>query len=211
MKLTPVPIQLAVLAALFFLGQACKRTPATVAPTVAQTAEDVRIGRQAMPISEVSLMLRGGTSQNALIADVNRRHIPEKISAALELDLKDKGAGLGLIAALKEENNVLSENQKNAFDKRMEGRVVPMGHGSQQSNAFAQSNAEQQEHQRLLGLQRDNLRNIEQNQAAQSSREQTQANSHYQFDGRNSGGKYATPRLYISNPTYQQSVTPPHN
>lgn len=208
MKLTPVPIQLAVLAALFFLGQACKRTPATVA----QTAEDVRIGRQAMPISEVSLMLRGGTSQNALIADVNRRHIPEKISAALELDLKDKGAGLGLIAALKDENNVLSESQKNAFDKRMEGRVVPMGHGSQQSNAFAQSNAEQQEHQRLLGLQRDNLRNIEQNQATQSSREQTQANSHYQFDGRNSSGKYATPRpgVYISN-GYRRTETPPHN
>ena len=123
-KLTPVPIQLAVLAVLFFLGQACKRTPTT--------AEDIRIGRQAMPIAEISLMLRGGTSQTALIADVNRRHIPEKISAALELELKDKGAGPGLITALKDENNVLSENQKDAFDKRMEGLVVPTGHGLQQ-------------------------------------------------------------------------------
>ena len=170
------------------------------------------MGRQALPIAEISLMLRGGTSQAALVADVNRRHIPEKISAALELELKDKGAGPDLIAALKDSNNVLSENQKNAFDNRMEGRVVPTGHGSQQSGAIAQSNAEQQEHQRLLNLQRDNLRNIEQNQASQAAREQSQANSHSRLEGGgNSTGTYmrSRSRAYISTGSSQQ-IPPPN-
>ena len=49
------------------------------------TAEDLRIGRQAMPISEVKLMLHG-TSQDSITDEVKRRHIPEKISPATEVN-----------------------------------------------------------------------------------------------------------------------------
>ena len=84
------------------------------------TAEDLRIGRQAMPISEVKLMLHGGSSQDSITDEVKRRHIPEKISAATEIELTESGAKPAVIAALKDENNILTENQKDAFDKRME-------------------------------------------------------------------------------------------
>jgi len=62
------------LGALFVAASGCNRTPA-LAPVIAPvahpivnqapapvTAEDVRVGREAMPVSEVSLMLRAGTS-----------------------------------------------------------------------------------------------------------------------------------------------------
>ena len=82
------------------------------------TAQDLRIARQAMPISEVKLMLHGGSSQDSITDEVKRRHIPEKISAATELELTESGAKPALIAALKDENNILTENQKDAFDER---------------------------------------------------------------------------------------------
>jgi len=75
------------------------------------TAEDLRIGRQAMPISEVKLMLHGGSSQDSITDEVKRRHIPEKISAATEIELTESGAKPVLIAALKDGNNILTENQ----------------------------------------------------------------------------------------------------
>jgi prolyl-tRNA synthetase len=70
-----------------------------------------------MPISDVKLMLHGGSSQNSIT--VKRRHTPEKISAATEMELTESGAKPALIAALKDENNILTENQKDAFDNRM--------------------------------------------------------------------------------------------
>jgi hypothetical protein len=202
MKPTPGSIQAAVLGALLFASAAC-------APP---TAEDVRIGRQAMPISEVSLMLGGGSSQKSIIADVNRRHIPERISAALELELSDKGAGPGLIAALKDEKNILTRNQKHVFAKWMNDRATQPrpNHGSEQSVAVAQSNAEQREHQRLLGLQQENSRNIERNQALQADRERAQAKSTNRFEaGRNASGIYATPRTGIGHSNQRQQVTTP--
>ena len=45
-----------------------------------------------MPISEVKLMLHGGSSQNSIIDEVKRRHIPEKINAAMEIELTESGA-----------------------------------------------------------------------------------------------------------------------
>ena len=69
-------------------ANACsRRSPAT--------AEDLRIGRQAMPISEVKLMLHGGSSQDSITDEVKRRHIPEKISVATEIELAESGAKPG--------------------------------------------------------------------------------------------------------------------
>ena len=79
---------------------------------------------------------------------------------------------------------------------------------------MAQSNADQQEHQRLLGLQQDNLRNIEQNRASQAANDRAQASSHSRLEGGgNSTGTYMRSKSgpYISTGTYQQRpAAPPH-
>ncbi len=67
-----------------------------------------------MSLSEVKLMLHGGSSQNSIIEDVKRRHIPEKIKAAMEIELTESGAKPALIAALKDGDNILTENPKDA-------------------------------------------------------------------------------------------------
>jgi hypothetical protein len=82
----------------------------------ATTAEDLRIAREAMPLSEVSLMMRSGYKQDSIIADVVRRHVPSAPDAQTEDRLLQAGASPKLIAALKEKKNVLTENQKEAFD-----------------------------------------------------------------------------------------------
>jgi hypothetical protein len=148
-------------------------------------------------------MLRSGTSQKTIIADVNRRHIPEKISAALESELSDKGAGPALIAALKDEKNILTENQKDAFDKRMSDRAIQprQGAGAQQNAAFGQSTAEEKERQRLLALQQENYRNIEQRQGQQAAHDREQVNEskvrRREMERQNDSHRlYATPRPY---------------
>jgi len=116
-----------------------------------------------MPISEVKLMLHGGSSQDSITDEVKRRHIPEKINAATEIELTESGAKPAVIAALKDENNILTKNQKDAFDKRMElSNATKQGLAAMQSSAAsAQANAESQERQRQASLQQENLRNIE--------------------------------------------------
>jgi hypothetical protein len=176
------------LGALFVAASGCNRTP-TVAPVVAPvahplvnqapaplTAEDVRVGREAMPVSEVSLMLRGGTSQATIIADVNRRHIPEKISPALELQLSKDGAGPNLIAALTDEKNILTRNQKDAFDKQMNDDATRRQRVAQaaQTAAVAGSIAEEKERQRLLALQKETYRIVEKKQKEQADHDKKQ-------------------------------------
>jgi hypothetical protein len=149
------------------------------------TAEDVRVGRQAMPISEVSLMLRSGTSQQAIVADVTRRHIPEKISVALESELTTNGAKPALIAALKDDENILTENQKNAFDQWVASRAAPNRPVVQQNAASVKLNADQAEHQRLLALQQENIRNVERRQNEQAAKDREQARSHSRYEAQN--------------------------
>ena len=156
------------------------------------TAEDLRIGRQAMPISEVKLMLHGGSSQNSIIDDVKRRHIPEKINAAMEIELTESGAKPALIAALKDDDNILTENQKDAFDKRMElaNETRQSLAATQSSVALAQSNAQEQERQRQASLQQENLRNIERREREQAAKDREMAASHSRLENHNSGGLY---------------------
>src|SRR5713101_5210975 len=121
MRRTPRMIRAALLVTMLFALNACDKPAAEDAKP---TAEDVRIGRRAMPISEASLMLRNGYSQKAIVAEVNRRHIPEKISGATEVELTANGAGPDLIAALKDENNLLTRNQKGAYDEWVKGQTT---------------------------------------------------------------------------------------
>jgi hypothetical protein len=154
------------------------------------TAEDLRIGRQAMPISEVKLMLHGGSSQDSIIDDVKRRHIPEKINAAMEIELTESGAKPALIAALKDGDNILTRNQKDAFDKRMELADTTRQSlaATQSSVASAQANAERQEHQRQASLQQEILRNSERKEQEQALKDREMAASHSWLENHNIGG-----------------------
>jgi hypothetical protein len=77
---------------------------------------DLQAARQAMSIKEVSLMLRNGYKDPAIVAEVTRRHVTEKPDAQMELALVRSGAGPILIQALKTDSNVLTANQKEAYD-----------------------------------------------------------------------------------------------
>jgi len=171
---------------------ACSRRSPATAEDLPATAEDLRIGRQAMPISEVKLMLHGGSSQDSITDEVKRRHIPEKISAATEIELTESGAKPALIAALKDENNILTRNQKDAFDKRMElAGATRQGLAAMQSSAAsAQANAESQERQRQASLQQENLRNIERRQQEQAAKDREMVQSHSRLENHNIGGVY---------------------
>jgi hypothetical protein len=87
-----------------------------VAQRPAPTAEDVRVARQAMAISEVSLMLRSGYKEQVIIAEISRRHVPEKPDVKTEAMLLRSGASPALIQALRNDANVLTRNQKRAYD-----------------------------------------------------------------------------------------------
>lgn len=101
------------------------------------TAEDVRAARHAMPISEVSLMVRSRYDQNKIIAEIQRRHVPAAIDGTMEASLVRFGAKPPLIAALKSEANVLTKRQKQAFDElatQRESRVASARNVSAQGN-----------------------------------------------------------------------------
>jgi hypothetical protein len=81
------------------------------------TAQDKQVARHAMPISEVSLMVRSGYDQKKIIAEIEQRHVPEAIDGKTEENLVRFGAKPALIAALKSNANVLTTMQKQAFDE----------------------------------------------------------------------------------------------
>jgi hypothetical protein len=87
------------------------------------TAEDLRIARQAMPLSNVSLMLRSGCKQDAIIAEVRKKHVPGPPDAETEDSLVQSGASPALIAALKAKENLLTENQREAFNNLAAGKT----------------------------------------------------------------------------------------
>jgi hypothetical protein len=88
---------------------------APAAPTATPTADDVRIGRALMPISEVVAELRTGVSRERVLDDVRRRHIATMIVDANELELAANGAGRELIAALKDPKNLPTPAQESAY------------------------------------------------------------------------------------------------
>jgi hypothetical protein len=62
-------------------------------------------------------MVRGGYNQNKIIAEIERRHMPAVIDSKTEETLVRFGAKPVLIAALKNNANVLTIAQKRAFDE----------------------------------------------------------------------------------------------
>ncbi|HYR22114.1 MAG TPA: hypothetical protein VEP30_04195 [Chthoniobacterales bacterium] len=81
------------------------------------TAEELQGARHTMPIREVSLMVRSHYDQNKIVAEIQRRHVPAAIDGKTEESLIRFGAKPALIAALKNEANVLTRKQRQAFDE----------------------------------------------------------------------------------------------
>ena len=95
-----------------------------IVQSAAPTAEDVRVARQAMPLKEISLMLRSGYKEQAIIAEISRRRVSEKPDAKMEESLRRSGATPTLIQVLKSDANVLTRNQKRAYDNLAADRTI---------------------------------------------------------------------------------------
>jgi hypothetical protein len=121
-----------------------------------------------------------------------------------------------LIAALKDENNILTENQKDAFDNRMElANATRQGVVAMQSSAAsAQANAESQERQRLLDLQKETYRIVEKKQKEQAARDAKQisdVDARWKTAERQNGSRrvYFTPPVRQTSGFNEYSITPP--
>jgi hypothetical protein len=193
MKLT-IPSRIALLAAFLFTLGACNRSPAPLTadqsgPT--PSAEDIRIGRQAISVNEVSLLAQNGFHKDA-VATVLRRHIPEEMTAEEELKLRGF-AKPELIAAMKDPQNILTPPQKDAYDEAKGKQLVHKQQAanvqSLQANTQRQQNsvqvdqawtasvAEQQEAQRRERANGENAFAAEQSKAERAAREREQLRS----------------------------------
>ncbi len=164
---------IAILVAL--LVAACNRAP---------SAEDVRIGRQAISIAEVSLLARSGYPEEALAA-VKRRHVPEQLSGEEELQFRGFAKG-ELLAALKDARNILTPPQKDAYDEAKGKQAIQKEQAANKQSLEANnliqraneaSATEQQEMQRRAQLSQYASQVSEQRQGEQTAREQEQLRS----------------------------------
>lgn len=171
MKSLP-PQTIAILAALLFLNGACNRAP---------SAEDVRIGREAISINEVSLLARTGLAKEA-VAAVKQRHVPEQLSAAEDLQFRGF-ANAELLAALKDPKNILTPTQKDIYDaakgrqdiqKEQEANRKNLEANNLLQRAYETTSVEQEEVDRRAHLSRIALRQSEQRIAEQTDRERQQ-------------------------------------
>jgi hypothetical protein len=136
---------------------ACSRSTARK-PT---TAEDLRIAREAIPLSEVSLMMRGGYKQDSIVAEVIRRHVPSAPDAQTEDSLVRAGATPKLLAALKDKKNILTENQKEAFDNMTAEKAgrAEEANRMRQDMEHAQVTEERKDRQRRQNLAQQTIQN----------------------------------------------------
>lgn len=146
------------------------------------TAEDLRVARQAIPVNELLLMLRGGYKEPKILNEIKTRRIPAKIDAETEEKFVKSGAGPNLIAALKNKDNALTDVQKEAFDHYQEEKTIQAQQSAQaaQNQALAAQQQEQEERNRRQALQQQTFRNINRNQNAQVSYEVAQRNYEFQ-------------------------------
>jgi hypothetical protein len=182
------PAFLAVFAAVVLSLTACQRATETTAERPVPTAEDLRIGRQAISINEVSLLARSGFHNDALDA-VKRRHVPEHLTAEEEIQF-NSFAKPELLSALKDPANVLTPAQKDAYDESkmkqtlQKDQITSINSNRQQqivsaatNNAWAASVAEQQEIARREQLNREAAYAAERAKAERDAREREQLRS----------------------------------
>ena len=147
----------------FLILSGCNRAPAPTPVPMPLTAEDVRIARQAMPLNDVSLMLRSGYKQDAIIAEVRKKRVSTPPDAAAEDSLVQSGASPALIAALKAKENFLTANQKEAFDNLAAEKTqrVQQQATSRQQEEIAAQQAEQSERQTRTSAVQQTVRNAQ--------------------------------------------------
>jgi hypothetical protein len=143
----------------FLILSGCNRAPVVVP----LTAEDLRMARQAMPLSDVSLMLRSGYKQEAIIAEVKKKRIPAAPDATAEDSLVRSGASPALIAALKAKENLLTENEKQAFDNLAAEKTQRLQQetDSRQQEEMAQQQAENNERNKRAHALQKTLQNAQ--------------------------------------------------
>ena len=120
---------MALVAIVLALG-ACERAPkallagggptakaATPAKDAPPTEADLKFAREVMNLSDVLVMLRAGVPNETIISEVQRRHIPQVLVAAGELEMAANGANRHLLAALKDPRNTLTESQDKAYSQ----------------------------------------------------------------------------------------------
>jgi hypothetical protein len=196
-------VQISFLTGALLVGNACNRTPA------GPTAEDMAVARGAMPISEVMFKVRAGVSREEILAEVTRRKIPAGIVAATELQLSAYGAGPRLIAAMKDNKNILTEKQEQAYGRLMaekdqtqteagQSAQVAPGQTLEERQARLRKIEEERDLQRREYLSQENMRTIEQNQRLQAARDREQANSTARLEG----GRDTWARNYQQPPVY---------
>lgn len=183
MKSLP-PQTIAILAAFLFSSFACNRAPTVHDARIeshSPTAEDIRIGREAISVSEVSLLARTGLAKEALAA-VKERHVPERLSAEQELQFRGF-ANAELLAALKDGKYVLTPAQKDIYDEAKGRQEIQKKREANRKNLEANnllqranetSSVEQEEIQRRAHLSQIALRQSEQRVAEQTARERQQ-------------------------------------
>lgn len=214
------PSRIAFLFALLLAVSACNRTPVAEQTRPAPTAEDIRIGRRAISINEVSLLARSGMHKEALEAVV-QRHVPEELGAEEELKLRGF-AKPELLAALKDPQNILTPAQKDAYDEAMNNQLVQKGQtantqalqannqrrlaAAQTEQAYAASLADQQEAERRRRLNDEARYEAERAKAEREAREYEQRRSVEQR-WRSIEAQNAYPRTYSTPPLYRRSVT----
>jgi hypothetical protein len=106
-------------------GLACSCKPAAAtqqltstpkAPQKAETtAEDLQAAKNVMPLSEVITELTSGTRSATVLEHVKQRHIATLCVAGDELRFAANGADRQLLAALKDQKNLLTPAQESAY------------------------------------------------------------------------------------------------
>lgn len=158
---------------LFLAG--CLRSNPEATPL---TADDLQRAHQAIPIKEISLLVRIGSSQAAILADVQKRHVPEPIDAFTEEKLAASGAGPELIAALKDPANALTPKQRRVFEKEQaeHARQAERAAAAREDEASAREAERAAELRRRQTLVAQTQRNIQENEARATAYETAQKN-----------------------------------
>jgi len=217
-----IPSRIAFLIVLLFAVSACNRSADVAEQTrPAPTAEDIRIGRRAISVNEVSLLARSGLHKEALDSVVQRR-VPEELSAEEELKLRGF-AKPELLAALKDPQNILTPAQKDAYDDSKNNQLVQKVQtantqalqannqrqlaAAQTDQAWAASVADQQETERRRRLNDEARYEAERAKAEREAREYEQRRSVEQR-WRSIEQQNAYPRTYSTPPLFRRDLRP---
>lgn len=98
--------------ALMFSG--CSRQPEHT--QLPPSPADLMVARKAISLRDVSLMVRSGYKEQAIMAEITGRRVSETLDAPTESALRRSAASPALIEVLKTDANVLTQSEKEAYD-----------------------------------------------------------------------------------------------